>query len=471
MTRAAIYTRISLDSEGEALGVARQEQDCRDLAARDGLDVAAVFTDNDTGASTRSRKKTRPDYAKMLDRARAGEFSVIIAYSNSRLTRRPRELEELITLYERHGVRIRTVMSGSADLSTADGRQYARIQASIDAGEVERTAERVARKHLEFAQQGRPVAGTRPFGWQPGGRELDERESKLIRDAAEEIIAGVGTYSIARRWNDAGVTTSTGRPWQGHVLGRMMKSPRLAGWRIHQGKVAVGRDGQPVRGQWEPVLDQATYDAVVVALSPEDVRSRVPRKNARHYLMTGTLRCGVCGSVMYGNAAQYPAYRCSDAVHTVAVSVKPVDDLVTGVVLARLANVDLEVPKLAFEGAARLAEVEADIKQLMASFKAHELSAEVVFPAVKELEAERDQLRSERRRIEATGVGPGLDGIDQGVWDRMSTDQRRAAVAKLLDAVLVRPATRRSNQFDPDRVEFVWHDASSAKDVASTLNG
>ncbi|MFM9776193.1 recombinase family protein, partial [Streptomyces galilaeus] len=73
MTTAAIYTRISLDPEGEALGVGRQEQDCRDLAARDGLGVAAVFTDNDTGASTRSRKKSRPAYADMLDRARAGE--------------------------------------------------------------------------------------------------------------------------------------------------------------------------------------------------------------------------------------------------------------------------------------------------------------------------------------------------------------------------------------------------------------
>ncbi len=461
MTRAAIYTRISLDTEGEALGVARQEQDCRDLAARDKLDVVAVFTDNDTGASTRSRKKTRPAYADMLRRARAGEFSVIVAYSNSRLTRRPLELEELIALYEQHGVRITTVVSGNDDLTTADGRMVARIKGNVDAAEAERTAERVARKHLESAQEGRPVAGTRPFGWQVGGRVLNERESALIREAATDIIAGIGTYTIARRWNAAGVTTSTGRPWQGKVLGRMMQSPRLAGWRVHQGKIAVGRDGQPVRGQWEPVLDQATFDAVGTALSPEESRSRVPRKNARHYLMTGTLRCGVCGSIMYGNAAKYPAYRCADNVHTVAASTVAVDTLVTTVVLAKLAGVAVETPKQEFDGAGRLAEVEADIARLMASFTARELSAEVVFPAVSRLEEERDKLRAQKRRIEAAEAGPDLTNVNLTTWDGMTVDQRRGIVETLLDAVLVRPAIRGGNRFDNGRVEFVWHDTTA----------
>ncbi|MFG6444899.1 hypothetical protein ACFXQA_06455 [Microbacterium sp. P07] len=80
----------------------------------------------------------------------------------------------------------------------------------------------------------------------------------------------------------------------------------------------------------------------------------------------------------YGNAAQYPAYRCSDATHTVAASAAPVDELVTAVVLAKLADVDLATPKLEFAGAGRLAEVEEAIARLMASFTARELPAEVV---------------------------------------------------------------------------------------------
>jgi site-specific DNA recombinase len=58
---AAIYCRISEDREGVALGVARQQEDCRALAARLGYTVPAdaVFVDNDISASTRSRKARR----------------------------------------------------------------------------------------------------------------------------------------------------------------------------------------------------------------------------------------------------------------------------------------------------------------------------------------------------------------------------------------------------------------------------
>jgi DNA invertase Pin-like site-specific DNA recombinase len=61
--RAAIYTRISRDKEGTELGVQRQEQDCRALAERDGLQVVRVYTENDIGASTLSKKR-RPEYRR-----------------------------------------------------------------------------------------------------------------------------------------------------------------------------------------------------------------------------------------------------------------------------------------------------------------------------------------------------------------------------------------------------------------------
>lgn len=97
-TTAVIYCRISQDSTREGLGVQRQEEDCRALAAKGGLTVLEVYTDNDTGASSLSRKK-RPAYDAMLAAIRAGEAEVILAYSNSRLTRHNLQLEELITLH------------------------------------------------------------------------------------------------------------------------------------------------------------------------------------------------------------------------------------------------------------------------------------------------------------------------------------------------------------------------------------
>ena len=456
--RAAIYCRISKDTEGQELGVARQEEDCRALAQREGLTVAAVYIDNDTGASTRSRSKSRPQFDAMLAAAESGDFGVVLSYSSSRLTRRPLELERLVSLHEQTGVRFRTVVSGSDDLSTADGRQMARIRASVDAGEVERTAERVARKHLENAQAGRPVGGTRPFGWRDDKVTLDAGEADLIRQAAKDVINGAPIRSIVSRWNAAGVTTSTGKPWSRQTLRQMLRSPRLAGWRIHQGKVATGKDGEPVRGKWEPVLDQPTFDALQAALTATpDVRSRVPRRGARHYLLTGLVRCGVCNGLMYGNAysADRHYYRCEKGHNS--VSGHSTDALITEVVLAWAESVTVEQPAAQFTGMARLAEVTARIDDLMEAFTAGILSAAAAFPAVKRLEADRAELEKQRADVAVANLRrPGILSLNRQTWEAADVDRRRAFTETALEAVLVKPATRRGNSFDANRVVPVW---------------
>src|SRR3954454_23408465 len=119
--RAAVYTRISRDEEGLGHGVDRQREDCERLVAQRGWDLGEVFVENDVSASTASRKP-RPVYERMMAEVRAGRFQVVVAYSTSRLTRRPREWMDLIDLANKGAVAVHTVVSGSHDLSTADGR-------------------------------------------------------------------------------------------------------------------------------------------------------------------------------------------------------------------------------------------------------------------------------------------------------------------------------------------------------------
>ncbi|HYS38449.1 MAG TPA: recombinase family protein, partial [Pseudonocardiaceae bacterium] len=126
------------------MGVARQLEDCRQLAARNGDTVTRIYSDNDIGASTRSRKP-RPEYQKMIKDARDGLIDKIIAYTSGRLTRRPREHEDLIDLAEQLGVAFGYVASPGFDLNTAAGRRVARILAATDAGEAEDISERARR--------------------------------------------------------------------------------------------------------------------------------------------------------------------------------------------------------------------------------------------------------------------------------------------------------------------------------------
>ena len=87
MTRAAIYCRISDDREGGALGVKRQEDDCRALAERRGWPVAEVFVDNDVSAYN---GHVRPAYRRMLDAMKAGEVDAVVVWHLDRLHRHPK---------------------------------------------------------------------------------------------------------------------------------------------------------------------------------------------------------------------------------------------------------------------------------------------------------------------------------------------------------------------------------------------
>lgn len=457
---AAIYTRISLDPEGAKLGVARQEADCRALAAQLGYAVVEVYTDNDAGASTRTRpSKRRPEYERMLADAAAGRFGAVVAYSNSRLTRRPAELEGLIALHERSGVRLVTVASGEDNLSTADGRMVARIKASVDAAEVERTSERVARKHRELALAGSAVGGGRAFGWNLDGT-LCEPEAELIRSAARDVLAGVPLRRIAESWN-ATSTTPRGNAWTHQTVRQVLRSRRLAGWRVYRGEVLRDDAGAEVRGAWTPLLSDAEHAAVVAKLATPERRTRVPRKGARRYLLTGLLRCATCGALMYGNAAgadgRYSYYACSSGKHSNSASVRGVDGFVEAVVVRHLEARELERPTAAWAGAARLAEVDSDIAELLDAVAAGRVRMGTVVATLGALEAERDQLRAEQGDAELAARGPRLTQLDAAAWAGLDTDRRRAVLETLLASVVLRPAGGPTgNRFDVDRLELVW---------------
>jgi site-specific DNA recombinase len=463
--RAAIYCRISRDAEQEGLGVARQEEDCRALVTREGWTlVEPPYVDNDISASTLSRKP-RPRYDAMLEAARAGQLDVIVAYSNSRLTRRLMELQTLIELHDKHAVEIHTVVSGSDDLSTADGRMTANIKASVDQAESERTAERLRRAFLAKSQRGAVNQGTRPFGWGDDKKTLHPREARLLRKAIEDVIDGVPTREVARRWNKAGVTTVRGNAWDHNNIRQVMRNPRLAGWRVHQKAEKAGRltwrdlvardaSGEPVRGVWRAMVDDDTFDALQAAL---DGRQPKTRRGAQKYLLSGVCRCGVCGARMHGFRTKFGhAYACQaeGRDHTVTISGVPTDDLIVALVEQRLATVDLSsepVQPQEWEGEGRLRQIPKQVAELMQAFNSGVLSGAIVFPQVQALEAEQATLERERPASVPRPVVASAEA-----FPTLSLDRQRAVVETLLTGVVVAPAEHRGARWSVDRLEVVW---------------
>lgn len=318
--RGAKYRRISQDREGRELGVDRQDEDLDALGERLGIEWVADYVDNDTGASTRSRK-SRPRYEQMLRDARAGMFEVIGAYTSGRITRRPREHEDLIELAELHGIRFEYVKSPSFDLNTSAGRRVARILAANDAGEAEDIAERVQRAHRQRAERGEIHGGQTPYGYTQvwtGGKlvtyAINPEQADIIREAYRRILAGETLGGIAADWERRRVPTTRGARWTRRTIQSMVIGPSIAGYREHNGDLFDAK--------WQPLVDRDDWARVreIVGVYASDRQGthkpRTGNTNARKYALSGLLfheppngERG-CGRVMYGSSNRN-GYECT----------------------------------------------------------------------------------------------------------------------------------------------------------------
>jgi len=283
--RAAIYTRISLDRDGTRLGVERQRQDCEALCKARGWTVTTVIEENDTSAT----KGKRPGYARLVQLAADRKVEVIVGWAVDRITRTPREIEDLIDLSARTGVKVATV-SGDLDLTTDTGQLVGRILGAVARQEVQRKGERQRRSNLQRAEQGTvSTGGIRTMGYEPGMVRIVRREAKLIRDGFSWTVAGLSLREVARRWNAAEFTTAHGGSWVGTSVRVVLRNPRYAGFTKHRGQI-VGT------GKWTPLVTEEVFAAVRAIL--DDPGRRTTPDTARRYLLPGLcplrVRCGGC---------------------------------------------------------------------------------------------------------------------------------------------------------------------------------
>lgn len=455
-TRAAVYVRISEDREGRALGVDRQEQDCRDLAARHGYTVVEVYSDNDISASTRS-KKVRPRYRQMLADARDGHFEVVIAYTSGRITRKPRESEDLIELAEQLGTRFEYVRSPSFDLNTAAGRRIARIMAATDAGEAEEIQERIVRQREQSAAAGEYRGGPRPFGYESDGVTIRLDEAREVRRMCEEVISGASLRSLIKDLNARGVTTTAGNRWDNVGISRTLRRARNAGLVEHDGEIVA-------KAVWPAIVPEAVWRRVTSILTDPGRRTQLSSVN--RWLGSGLFRC-FCGALVRvhlsggTNRQTHHAYVCTVTKHMTRI-VGEVDKLVSQVVVERLSRddaVDLVAADTGHdptEAIDRAKDLREELDDLAAAHGRDELTLSQLTIASafkrKQLAALDQQIATASR----TSVLTGLVGApDVGAtWEGLGLDRQRAVINRLFTVELWQSTRGRPRGWKPGESYF-----------------
>lgn len=451
--KAVIYLRQSLDRTGEGFAIDRQRAECMSLIKSKGWSLVGEYVDNSVSASKRSVR--RPGYELMLEHYAAGKFEAVVCFDLDRLTRQPRQLEDLIDLAEERGLVVSTA-NGEADLSTDGGRMYARIKASVARAEIERKSARQKLAAAQRADRGLPPAGVRLAGYTIEGK-AHRTEAPVVRFIFRAFQKGEPLTQIAARLNEGPVEPRDGGKWTPSTVRTMLQNPRYAGRQVYQGK-ATGK-----AGNWPALVKEDLFDAVQGKLAdPRRIKNR--EGTARKYIGSGLYHCAVCrmentdALTVKTNGKRY-ACRRGHLIRTMA----PIDALVLDAVADRLSAPDvaaLIAPRDDARGVAldksiaalrdRLAKIENDYDAGLIDGARYSIARSKVLLELSTAEHERADLVSNSTAAEVLGAHSPADAF-RGA----SLAVQRAVIDALL-WVILHPARQGVKGFDPASVSLAW---------------
>ncbi len=338
----------------------------------------------------------------------------------------------------------------------------ARILGSVARGESEHKSDRVRHALQQRAEMGRSH-GRVSYGWSrgvlPDGSKtetVDEAQAALVRDLAARILRGESLRSIVTDLNARGVPSPAGKPWGKTMLKHLVLRERNVGLRVHHGQV-VGT------GDWPPILERGQWEQLKAVLS--DPARKTAMSTAAVHLLSGIARCGVCSGPMRASQNRtVPSYRCADKA-CVSRNRRDVDDLVTGVVLARLAKPDasgllVPVDDSTRQAVAEVAELRARLDTAADDYADGTLDRGQFHRITERLRPRLEVAQARARVVDSSPMLAGLAGLAgaedvRAVWDGLPLSRKRGVVDLLISIRVLRTSPG-ARVFKPESVEISW---------------
>jgi len=164
--RCIIYCRVSTDEQArkEHGSIETQDTICgRYIGVNEPDGWKTIRSIHDAGHSAKDLK--RPGIKEMIESVKSGEVDVIVVYKLDRLTRSIRDFYDLWEICEEYGVELVSATE-KLDTTTAMGRAFLNLLLTFAQFEREMTAQRLADKFAEEAQEGKKHPGMAPYGYQ-----------------------------------------------------------------------------------------------------------------------------------------------------------------------------------------------------------------------------------------------------------------------------------------------------------------
>ena len=430
LTPAALYARVSSDRQDVDLSVSAQLRALKEYARANGYSVTREYIDE----AESGRVADRPQFREMIEEGSKPKapFEVILVWKFSRFTRKREHAVAFKSMLRRKGIRVVSITEHADDSPT--GKLMEAIIESVDEFYSENLAEDVVRGMREAASRGFFLGSKPPFGYKrvkvsDGVKErptleIDPAAAPVVKELFQSSLSGNGLMEICKALNDRGVT-NRGKRWYKGGLHYLLTNEAYTGTAVW-GRTSKGEKAQdPVRveGAWPALVSREMFDAVQEAMRNRAPKVQRPTRVGSRFLLSGLLKCGVCGRPYSGQGAksgQFAYYICGTLFREGAgtctaryLNAPRVEDFVVEKIRDRILTeetiVDLvtlvaeEIDAMAGELSGRLEVIDAELgdvqsrlRRLYEALETSDLTLEVLSPRIFSLRHREEQLEAAR---------------------------------------------------------------------------
>ena len=319
-----VYTYKRVSTAMQIDGYSLDAQRARMKAYADFNDYEIVGEYEDAGKSGKSIEG-RLQFRQMMEDVKSGKdnISYVLVFKLSRFGRNAADVLSTLQVMQDFGVNLICVEDG-IDSSKDAGKLMISVLSAVAEIERENIRVQTMEGRIQKAREGKWNGGFAPYGYQlvNGKLEINEEEAVAVRTIYDQYVnTGIGSNGISKYLENHGIRKiqrQNGKNplFDAHLVRLILKNP------VYCGKIAYGRrKTEKVHGTRNEyhLVEQDNFllvDGLHEAIIPEDVWNAAQvklaaqakkyehvnkGKNERTHLLSGIVKCPICGAGMYGN--------------------------------------------------------------------------------------------------------------------------------------------------------------------------
>lgn len=320
--RVYTYTRVSTAMQIDGYSLDAQKSRMKAYADFNNYKIVGEY--EDAGKSGKSIEG-RIQFSQMMEDIKSGKdgISYVLVFKLSRFGRNAADVLSTLQIMQDFGVNLICVEDG-IDSSKDAGKLMISVLSAVAEIERENIRVQTMEGRIQKAREGRWNGGFAPYGYRlvDGTLEINEEEAGAIRVIFEQYTStGTGANGIAKYLENHGIRKiqrQNGKNplFDAHLIRLILKNP------VYCGKIAYGRRKMEkihgtrndyhlveqdnyllVDGQHEAIVSEDVWQMAQVKLLAQAKKYEHMNRGQgeRTHLLTGIVKCPVCGAGMYAN--------------------------------------------------------------------------------------------------------------------------------------------------------------------------